>query len=69
VEEREREVTAWERENEGEGARIGKGGTWARARVRLAASRVELGHWPGRLTSTRSRLLLIEINPRIENQN
>jgi hypothetical protein len=31
--------------------------------------RAELGRGTGRLSSTRSRLLLIKINPRIEHQN
>jgi hypothetical protein len=51
------------------------GGAWARSRgglghaVGRARPRVGLGRRPSRLPSTRSRLLLIEINPQIENQN
>jgi hypothetical protein len=62
VEERDREVAARERENEGEGVHIGGGGA-------SATPRAGLGCGPGRLRSTRSGLLLIEINPRIENRN
>jgi hypothetical protein len=52
------------KEIEGKGARIGGGGAWARAMAGLGRRR-----GLGRLLSTRSRLLLIDINPRIENQN
>jgi hypothetical protein len=70
MEEREREVAARERENEGERGASGRGGAWARAQGWVGAvPQAGLGCGLGRLPSTLSRLLLIEINPRIENRN
>jgi hypothetical protein len=45
VEEREREVTAWEREIEGEGARIGGWGTWACAQGQVNYPLVDLAYF------------------------
>jgi hypothetical protein len=50
----------------GEG--VGRLGEGARARA-PRPSWARLGHGPGRLPTTRSRLLLIEIKLRIKNQN
>jgi hypothetical protein len=67
VEEREMEIILRGKE------RMRGGGAWEGAEVPGRAPRARLGcgpgRGPGRLPSTRSRLLLIKINPQIENQN
>jgi hypothetical protein len=67
VEEREREVSAWERKNEREGVgRMGGGAPGVRlgrAGSRWAVPRDGLGHRPGRQPTIRSRLPLIKIKP------
>jgi hypothetical protein len=68
VEEREREVSAWESKNEREGVGHAWGGgapgvRLGRAGSRWAVPRDGLGHRPGRQPTTHSRLPLIEIKP------
>jgi hypothetical protein len=51
----------------GVGARLGEG--LGRARARVATPWARQARGPGRLPTTRSHLLLIEIKSRIKNQN